>query len=52
MKKIEKSIPFPIERKINGKIVVYGAGIYGEIAEKSHWSKWGIKLACYTDKAL
>lgn len=51
MKKIEKSIPFPIERKINGKIVVYGAGIYGEIARIA-LEQMGYKVSCYIDKAL
>ena len=32
MKKIENSIPFPIENKVEGKIIIYGAGRYGEIA--------------------
>lgn len=51
MKKIENSIPFPIENKVEGKIIIYGAGRYGEIARVA-LEQMGYKVTCYIDKAL
>ena len=51
MKKIENSIPFPVEKKVKGKIIIYGAGRYGEITRVA-LEQMGYKVTCYIDKAL
>lgn len=51
MIKKQNSIPFPVGKKIHGKIIIYGAGRYGEIARIA-LEQMGYSVVCYIDKAL